>query len=152
MVVAAEGFIDLPRQVAGLCAELVDGHAEGRQALEVHQQVVDEVLDASVVVTPQDASEGDAVDGAEGMVADECTGLAVGGQAIEALDVNGDTEVIRHSLTEIHAHAILAQITVDVVLMDETFQPTRGHPRNPPRVDTGSLPDDAVYVNLVATQ
>ena len=68
----AEGFIySLPRKGFFVAARLVDGYADGSQSRQVHEQVVDEVTEAPVVVAADDGSEGHAVLSSEGVVADE---------------------------------------------------------------------------------
>ena len=105
-----EYFVDLLGEVARLPSELVDAYAEGCEALEVHEEVVDEVFDAAVVVASDDGAEGEAVDGSEGMVAHEGGRAPVGGQVVEAFDAEGDTEFVDDAFAEVDAFAIFSKV------------------------------------------
>ena len=77
MVVALEDCFDQPWEVATLFSRFVDRDAERCEPGEIHQEVVDKIANATVVVISQDVAEGDAVRTAERVVADEGESAAV---------------------------------------------------------------------------
>ena len=147
MVLVGEGIGHLLGEVACLSAQLVDADAEGCEALEVHQEVVDEVLDAPVVAPSDDAAEGDTVDGAEGMVADECHGGGIGGQLVEALNGERHAELVDGALTEVDAFAPLDEVGVDEILMNEALKPAREETGYPACMLASPLAHDFVNVD-----
>ena len=66
MTVRVEAGFHHEREVLGLRACLVDGDEEGGKTLEVHQQVVDQVFDAPVVMLAEQVAQRHAVLSAQG--------------------------------------------------------------------------------------
>ena len=127
MVVALETGFDHYGKVAALAAGLVDGDADGSQSREVHEQVVDKVAEAAVIVSPDDGSEGHTVLAAEGMVAHEGIEAAVVGvgQVLLALYLERHVE-ISHALFEpFYAHFVAAvpEKGVHLILMGDALEP-----------------------------
>ena len=121
MVVALKGRLDHAWEVAALLARLVDAHTDRTKAGEVHQQVVDQVAEATVVVAPDDAAQGHAILSAERMVADEGVEFAIilGGQVLLALDGDMHLEILHGGGEPLRADlvAVVVQELVHLVLV-----------------------------------
>ena len=149
MAVAAEGRVHLHGKVAPLLAELVDGYAEWCQPFEVHEEVVDDVLDTSPSSLTYDGTECYAVDAAEGVVAHEDEGSpVVERHIVKTLDVKLDIEIFHCPHTEVHANAVLADVGVNELLMYEAFQPAKDERRDVLRLCPGAAANDLLYVDL----
>ena len=77
MVVASEASLHHCREVAALVSCLIDRNAHGRKSRKVHQQIVDEVSELTVIMSAYYSSERHAVHSTERMVAYESIQSAV---------------------------------------------------------------------------
>ena len=71
MVLGLEGLVDFVCEVVSLASELVDSYAERCESFKVHEEVVDEIAEPSVVVAPDNGTKRYTVFAAEGMIAHE---------------------------------------------------------------------------------
>ncbi len=122
-------------EAAVLCAGLVDGDAEGGKAVQVHQQVVHQIFDVSVVLFSQDGSECHAVLSAQRVVGDEGIAFPVvrTGQVLQTADVESHIQKTDAVLQPFHALSVTfaVQELVDFVLMYDAFQPVDDKTGNP---------------------
>ena len=127
VVIALEACFDHYGEVSALFAGLVDGDAEGGEPREVHEQIVDEVAEAPVVVPSDDGAEGHTVLTAEGMVAHKGVEASVVGvgQVLLAFDLERRVEIAHAVFEPFYAHLVAAvpEIGIHLVLMGDALQP-----------------------------
>lgn len=129
-------------------SEFIDGNAEGCEAGQVHQEVVDEVFDLSVEFSSEYAAQCDAVDGSQRVVGDEGVALVWGvGDVVEAFYVDGDVEVAQSVFAEVDACVALFEVGVDEVLVYEVFEGVDGDVGDVFGFVAGALAYDGVEVD-----
>ena len=128
VVVALKARLDHCREVATLFARLVDGNAERSQPREVHQQVVDQIAEASIIVSADNGAKGHTVFSAKGMIADKSIKASIIGIGHVFLALNLQRHIqIAHSLLQpFYARfvATLPKESVHFVLVGDALQPT----------------------------
>lgn len=122
VAIAAEGAFYYSRERACLFAYFIDGHTEWRKSLKVHKEVVDKVFYFALVVFSDNPSECYAIDGSEGMVADEGAESAVGGEVLSSFHIDCDSHVVDNASAEVNAYSSLSQIYVDELLVYNACQ------------------------------
>ena len=129
VAVALESSLHHCGEVARLLASLVDGDAARGQSGKIHEQVVDEVFDASVVVSAENASQCQSVGAAKGVVADEgiAASVAVVGEVFPSFHVEFDVKKLQTVVNPFDALflAFLQYVSVQPVLMYNAFEPCR---------------------------
>ena len=127
VIVAFESRLHHKGEVTSVASRLVDADAYWGESGEIHQQVVNQIAEASIVVSSDNGSESHAVLTTKRMVGDE---------GVKASVVSGWQVLLAHNL-DVHlqvAHARLkpfhpAEVTafpyklIDLILMDKAFKP-----------------------------
>ena len=127
VIVTFEAGLDHLWKTTALCAHFVDGDAERRQPVEVHQEVVDEIFHPAVVVFAENGSQCHAVLTAQRVVAhkSETSAVCVGGQIFKTFDFEFHIEKF-HAVFE-PGHSLFVAFAlkkrVDFVLMNDTLEP-----------------------------
>ena len=128
MVVAAESFLYHSGEVATLGAGLIDGDAHGSQSWQVHQQVIDEISEPTIIMSADDGAECHAVGTSQRVVADKGIEFTVffAWKVLHSLYLERHVEVTHTLLEPFCAREVptVPQITVDLILMDDMFQPS----------------------------
>ena len=151
MVVAFEACLDHCGEVAALPPRLVYGNAERSQPGQVHKQVVHKVAEASAVMPPEYSPEGNAILSAERMVAYESVeaAVAVVGHVLLANNVELRAKVFEAGLKPRHTLqvAVLPKEVVDLVLMQDAFEPSHDKARHILSLGTHLAAENSPYVN-----
>ena len=134
IVVTVEAGLNHCGEVAALVARLVYGYAERSQPRKVHQQVVDEIAQAAVVVAPDDCAEGNTVCSAQRVVAHESVQAAVvlGRKVLAPHYVERHVKITHARLQPLYARklAVVPKKLVDLVLVEYAFEPLHDRRRN----------------------
>ena len=148
LIVRGESGLNHAGKVLGLASGLVDGDAEGREAVQVHQQVVDQVLDLAVVARAQHVAQGQTVLPAQGMIGNEGAEAAVGGQILFATHHELRIQEVQAGFQEVYPDLILraTQEAVQLILMDDTLEVGDDKLRDILRLLRSFLPQHLVYV------
>ena len=125
VVIAFEGRIDLHRQVATLLARHIYRHAQWRQPVQVHEQIVYQIAYTPIVAVAQYLAYGYAVGPAKGVVAHKGKTASVGvvGQIVIAFDVEFVVQKRHHGIKPRNALSVAHAIpkTVAFVLMHDVL-------------------------------
>ena len=127
MIVALESRLHHKGKATSVASRLVDADADGGESGEIHQQVVNQIAEASVVVSSDDSSERHAVLTTKRMVGDEGVKASVvsGWQVLLAHNLDVHLKIAHASLKPLHTSevAVVPDKLVHLVLVYDALEP-----------------------------
>ena len=122
--VGIEGLVDLADQVRALAAHLVDGDGVFGDGLDRHQEVVGRHHDLALVFPADETDDTQCVDPAQRMVAGKGEAAFVR-KIVQSFHLHVHVVVFQGFLGEFHPEVAFLQVAVEVVLVDESFEPVQ---------------------------
>lgn len=123
VAVGTESLFHHARKITRLRSGLVDRNTERSQTMQIHQQIVDQILDASVIMCTQQIPQCNAVLPTQRMVRYECT-KSVFRQILQPMHIQLCIQKVHACSQKIHSTFILytLQESVYLFLMHDMFQ------------------------------
>ena len=127
VVIALETRLHHCWEITTLTTRLVNGNADRSQSWEIHQQVIDQITETPIVMTPDDGTQSDPVLTSKRMIADKSieTPILRVGQILLTLNLECHIQISDALFKPFHTYLVTTfpKEGVHLILMDSALEP-----------------------------
>ena len=123
LIITVENAVNLLREAARLTSKFIDAYTKRSQPLQIQKQVIDKVLDMTIVFGADDTTESNAVNTAKRMIRDKSETSFLG-QLVQALYRKCHAQIFNTFSAEVNADMAATQELIDKILVNDALQPT----------------------------